>query len=142
MKKFVFLICNTPYVDRNFIWTAITRARDLKNVIYFHHCKDEIKRLEETRKIQYLKMKINYYNIQDMDDKRDFQCDLYIIVPWFTEVIKNTDICSLCGNSFYMVLYGDNNVMCNITADRILNEIPHHKENCHLLCQYCNRWKK
>ena len=64
--------CNTPYVDRNFIWTAITRARDLKNVLYFHHCKDEIKRLEETRKIQYIKMKINYYKIQDMDDKETF----------------------------------------------------------------------
>ena len=22
--------CNTPYVDRNFIWTAIARVRDLK----------------------------------------------------------------------------------------------------------------
>ena len=56
--------------------------------IYFHHCKDEIKRLEETRKIQYLKMKINYYKIQDMDAKREFIKESYIDVPWFTEAIK------------------------------------------------------
>lgn len=29
--------CNTPYVDREFIWTAITRARSLKNVQIFQH---------------------------------------------------------------------------------------------------------
>ena len=61
--------CNTPYVDRNFIYTAITRARDLKNGIYFHHSDDENKRLEEARKIQYLKLKLNYYNVQDLDAK-------------------------------------------------------------------------
>ena len=79
-------------------------------------------------------MKINYYKIQDMDAKRDFQRNLYIDVPWFTEAINNTDRCPLCGNSFYMVLDGDNNVMCNITCDRIQNESPHHKDNCLLLC--------
>ena len=44
--------CNTPYVDRNFIYTAVTRARELKNVTYFHHSDNEIKRLEESRKLQ------------------------------------------------------------------------------------------
>ena len=39
--------CNTPYVDRHFIWTAVPRARDLKKVIYFHHSDNEVKRLEE-----------------------------------------------------------------------------------------------
>ena len=130
--------CNTPYTDRNFVWTAITRARDLKKVIYFHHSDNEVKRLEESRKIQYLKMKINYYKIQDMDAKRDFIKESYIDVPWFTEAISNTDRCSLCGNSFYMVLDGDNNVMCNITCDRLDSNISHHQDNCHLMCQSCN----
>ena len=38
--------CNTPYVDRNFIWTAITRVRELNNIVYFEHASDQIKRLE------------------------------------------------------------------------------------------------
>ena len=80
-------------------------------------------------------MKINYYKIQDMDAEREFIKEYYIDVPCS---IKNTDRCSLCGNSFYMVLYGDNNVMCNITCDRLDNNISHHKDNCHLLCQDCN----
>ena len=87
-------------------------------------------------------MKINYYKIQDMDAKREFLRESYIDVPWFTEAISNTDRCPLCNCSFYMVLYGDNNVMCNITADRADNQISHHKDNCHLMCQDCNRWKK
>ena len=89
MKKICIFDCNTPYVDRNFIFTAVTRARDLKNVIYFHHSDNEVKRLEESRKIQYLKLKINYYKIQDMDAKRDIQRDLFIDVPWFTNAINN-----------------------------------------------------
>ena len=130
--------CNTPYVDKYFIWTAITRARDLKNVTYFHHSDNEIKRLEESRKLQYLKLKINYYKIQDMDAKRDITRDLYIDVSWFTEAINNTDRCSLCNCSYYMVLDENNTIMCNISVDRIQNESPHHKENCHLLCIECN----
>ena len=130
--------CNTPHVDHNFIWIAITRAGDLKNVIYFHHCKDQIKRLDETRKLQYLEIKINYYKIHDMDAKREFIKEYYIGVPWFTEAINNTDRCPLCGSSFYMVLDGDNNVMCNITCDRLDSNISHHKDNCHLMCQTCN----
>ena len=130
--------CNTPYVDKYFIWTAITRARDLKNVTYFHHSDNEIKRLEESRKLQYLKLKINYYKIQDMDAKRDITRDLYIDVSWFTEAINNTDRCSLCNCSYYMVLDENNTIMCNISVDRIQNESPHHKENCNLLCIECN----
>ena len=142
MKWFLFADCNTPYVDRNFIFTAVTRARDLKNVIYFHHSDDEVKRLEEARKIQYLKMKINYYKVQDLDAKRDISREQYIDVPWFSESINNADRCSLCGTSYYMVLDESNNIMCNISVDRLCNELSHHKDNCHLLCIECNRCKK
>ena len=41
--------CNTPYVDREFVWTAITRARELKNITFFEHSANEIKRLEESK---------------------------------------------------------------------------------------------
>ena len=73
-----------------------------------------------------------------MDAMREFIKEYYIDVPWFMEAINNTDRCPLCGSSFYMVLDGDNTVMCNITCDRLDSNISHHKDNCHLMCQTCN----
>ena len=48
--------CNTPYVDRNYVWTAITRVRDLDNITYFEHSELEVRRLEDSKLIQYLKL--------------------------------------------------------------------------------------
>ena len=42
--------CNTPYVSRNFIWTAITRVRELKNITVFEHCDMEVQQLTQSRK--------------------------------------------------------------------------------------------
>ena len=83
-------------------------------------------------------MKINYYKVQDLDAKRDIIREQYIDVPWFTEAINNADKCTLCGCGYYMVLDESNNIMCNISVDRLNNESPHHKDNCQLLCQSCN----
>ena len=41
--------CNTPYVDRNFVWTSITRVRDLKNITFFKHAPEEAQRLEDSK---------------------------------------------------------------------------------------------
>ena len=62
--------CNTPYVGRNFVWTAITRARDLNNVTHFEHPDDEVKVLEDSRLKQYFNLKINGYKKQDIEAKR------------------------------------------------------------------------
>ena len=53
--------CNTPYVDRHFVWTAITRARDLSKITVYEHGEDEVRRLEKARMLQYLKLKIDFY---------------------------------------------------------------------------------
>ena len=59
--KVTIFDCNTPYVDRNFVWTAITRVRDLNNVTYFEHPDNEVKSLEDSRLKQYFNLKINGY---------------------------------------------------------------------------------
>ena len=41
-----------------------------------------------------------------------------------------------------MVLDDHNNVLCNISVDRVCNDIGHEKENCQLLCIECNRSKR
>ena len=134
--------CNTPYTDRHFVWTAITRARSLDKIIYFHHSENEVKRLEESRKNQFLKLKIDFYKRQDMDAKRDILKDKYIDVAWFADAISQVDRCSLCGCKYYMVLDESNNIFCNISVDRLDNNGYHSKDNCHLLCIECNKSKK
>ena len=92
--------------------------------------------------LQYLKLKIDFYKKQDNDAKRAINKDKYIDLEWFTDQINNHERCSLCCNSYYMVLDDHNNVLCNITADRVCNDIGHEKENCQLLCIECNRSKR
>ena len=48
-EKITLFDCNLPYVDRNFIWSAILRVRDLNNIIYFEHSENEVKRMEVAR---------------------------------------------------------------------------------------------
>ena len=40
-EKITVFDCTLPYVNRNFVWTAITRIRDLNDVIYFEHGSNE-----------------------------------------------------------------------------------------------------
>ena len=132
------LDCNTPYVDRNFVWTAITRVRELDNITYYEHSPDEIQRLQESQIMQYLKLKIENYKKQDIDAKRNINVENYIDVNWLMNEIGKHDYCSLCNCQYYMVRDGNNDIRCNISVDRIDCEISHEKENCHLLCVECN----
>jgi len=54
---------NTPYVDRFYIWTAITRSTDLSQVTIFQHSENEIQ-LKDSKKKQYVKNKITEYKYQ------------------------------------------------------------------------------
>ena len=140
--KVTLFDCNTPYVDRNFVWTAITRVRELDNITYFEHPDDEIQRLENSRLLQYLKLKIDFYKKQDIDAKRSINKETYIDVEWFTDQINCHERCSLCNVNYYMVLDESNNVFCNISVDRVDNDGFHSKDNCQLLCIECNKSKR
>ena len=41
--------CNTPYVNRNWLYTAITRARDLSKVYVYIHNEKDIRTLESCK---------------------------------------------------------------------------------------------
>ena len=71
--------CNiSPYVDKIFIYTAITRVRDLKQVTIFKHSQYEIERKIISRYILYFKVKCDGYLEQDNKFKRPFLIDNYI----------------------------------------------------------------
>ena len=139
--KVTIFDCNTSYVDRNYIWTAITRVRDLSNITYFEHSELEVQRLCDSKLKQYLKFKIDNYKKQDYDAKRNICQEKYIDVDWLSNKINNNEYCPLCHCKYYTSLDEENNVRCNISVDRINCELPHEKQNCHLLCIECNRSK-
>ena len=140
--KVTIFDCNTPYVSKKFIWTAITRVRELDNITIFEHSEKEVQQLTKSRKDQYYKLKIENYKKQDIDAKRKIDDKEYISLEWMHEHISRETNCCLCNNDYYVVLNENNDVCCNITVDRMDNNISHLKSNCRLLCFDCNCRKK
>ena len=140
--KVTLFDCNTAYVDRNFVWTAITRVRDLKNITFFEHSPEEVQRLEDAKLRQFIKLKIDGNKRQDIDAKRKIEKDKYVDVQWFSQQVLANDRCPLCCCKYYIVTDEKNKIMCNISIDRIDNRIAHHRDNCHLMCIECNKSKR
>ena len=64
-NKITIFDCNTPYVDRYFIWTALTRSTDLNNVQIYKHSKEEVMSLKRSWVRLYFNQKIQGYKQQD-----------------------------------------------------------------------------
>ena len=131
--------CNiSPYVDKNFIYTAITRVRDLKQITIFKHSQYEIERKIISRYILYFKVECDGYLEQDNKFKRPFLIDNYINSDWFITEYEKNDKCKYCHEPLEYELV-DNNVYSNITANRINNMVGHEIDNCEICCIDCNR---
>ena len=141
--KITIFDTNTPYVNRKWIWTAITRASDLNNINIFIHSDNEIKNLTIRRLNQYFKLKIDGYISQDKKTNK-YNPDNYINLEWFKEVIENIDndtpfYCSKCHNKYELYLDYNNNVHSNISAERIDCSKGHNLDNIKLWCVDCNK---
>ena len=130
---------NTPYVNRKFIWTALTRATDLDNVTIYEHSSEEVKALASSKVEQYFKLKVEGYKAQDKKANREYDDEDYISAPWIKEQFLTCKACPTCRKLFERSLDAHNDVKTNITADRIDNKIAHVKNNCKLVCIECNR---
>jgi hypothetical protein len=130
---------NTPYVDRKFLWTAITRARKLDNVSVFIHPKEEIERLTQSRIRLYFNCKVSNYKQQDKKAKRELNNDDYVDEPWINdELLKNKYSCIFCKKHMELYIDEKSNVISNITVDRKDNNKSHTKQNSQLCCLNCN----
>ena len=65
-KKITIFGCITPYVDRYFIWTALTRTRNLKNVQVFQTFERRTNVSKKSWGKLHFTQKINCYKQQDM----------------------------------------------------------------------------
>jgi len=112
--------CN--FITKEWLWVAITRARDLNNVMFYTgkalHTESFVKSV--------LKRKVEGYLDQDMKAKR-FITNNFITV----DVLKSflTNKCYLCN---------ENLTLDNLTADRFDNDLCHSIDNCRPCCFTCN----
>jgi hypothetical protein len=140
-EKITLFDCNTCYVDRRFIWTAITRATKLDNIVIFEHNDTEIEQLIRSKMKQYILMKCENYKNKDQKADRTIDKKVpYVSGEWFgREMDKCKGVCACCKKTYELTLNENNRVISNITADRIDNALPHYESNVRLRCLECNR---
>ena len=121
-------------VSREWIWCAMTRARDLNKVYFFKNdkCNEE---MERGLVIEYFKNKIEGYKHQDRKGKREIDEENYIDLKWCVDNFKNG--CGKCGVRFDFDKF-NGKMSSNFTAQRLENSIGHTKDNCVSWCRYCN----
>ena len=134
---------NLPYVSKEHIWVAITRASTLKNVQIFIHSKQETERYNISKFTQYFESKINGYKQQDKIAGRKITDEEYATVGFIEKLIdQNNAKCCYCSVPLELYIDFDNSVKSDITLDRIDNSKAHFKSNCRLSCLLCNVSKK
>ena len=137
-EKITIFDSNTPYVNRKYLWTAITRVTKLEDVSIFIHSDNDIKALTQSRLKLYLNEKVSSYKSQDKKAKREYDNDKYITVEWIHDEIDKLKHCPFCKKHYELYLNEYNNVISNITVDRIDNKQGHIISNCQLCCHHCN----
>ena len=136
---------NICYTNRNWIWTSITRARDLSKLNIFVHSESSILNLVESKIKQYFKFKIDGYIQQDKKTKR-YNPVNYIDVEWFSNRLDMIYLdgstfkkqCPDCNLPFELFFNENNDILSNISADRKDNNLGHNKSNIRLCCVKCN----
>ena len=95
--------------------------------------------LTEAKIKQYFNMKINNYKKQDEKASRIIT-DNFIDVNWINNEFVKNKICGYkeCQNNLTVEIDEYNNIVSNISVDRINNKISHLKNNCCLMCIHCN----
>jgi hypothetical protein len=142
-EKMSIFDLNIPYVSKEHIYVAITRARSLKNLQIFIHPEKEVSSYTASRIRQYFSFKIQNYKRQDEKAKREFKVDEYIDEEFiFSQQKKTNNKCSYCLKDLELFIDNDNTVKTNLTIDRVDNKLAHLKNNCKICCLICNVSKK
>lgn len=127
---------NTPYVSREWVYTALTRITDFNNMRIFWHSDESILSLENSKVQQYIKFKIaNYSRI----DKERFTDNIFETISYkqTEELLNKYPSCVSCDSKFYFILH-NGDINSNFTLDRIDNTHAHTVNNVRCLCTKCN----
>ncbi len=114
-------------MNRKWIYTAVTRATELKNVVFFNGASEE---LDEVTLNNYLTKKVENYEKQDLNHGRGITDD-FVTPSWLKSQFGK--VCSDCGDCFRFDIK-NGRVESNLTADRVDNSECHHLNNIVPLC--------
>eukprot|EP00438_Fugacium_kawagutii_P021104 Skav205927 [mRNA] locus=scaffold123:1068999:1070066:+ [translate_table: standard] len=121
-------------VTREWLWCAITRARDFNKVYFFQNEKaDDV--MFKNLVMNYFKDKCEKYKLQDKAKNREVDEENYVDEKWVLKHFKGC--CCNCGIKFYLDSRGGK-LTTNFTAQRIDNEFGHSVDNCEPWCYQCN----
>ena len=134
-EPYTIVDANTAYTDRRWIYTAVTRCRNLNQITIYEHSKRERDILTQCRMKQYFELKIENYINQDITAGRikrgknnELLYDSRPITDYIDyEFIENSEFkCYICNEIFDIELI-DSNVRSNLTVDRISSSYYHSK---------------
>jgi len=120
--------------NRKWIYTAVTRATELKNVVFYSGPVNEV---DEGVLDKYLDKKVENYKKQDREHGREIPSD-FVTRDWLKAQFGK--VCSDCGDCLRFDIQGGR-VESNLTADRLDNDEAHHLNNIVPLCVSCNQRK-
>ena len=120
--------------SRKWLYTAVTRATELNNVVFFSAPTQEA---DHAILDKYLDKKVDNYKKQDRDHNRQITPN-FVTRDWLKAQFGK--VCSDCGDCFRYDIKGGK-VEANLTADRIDNSECHHLNNIVPLCITCNQRK-
>lgn len=125
----------SPFITNKWLWTALTRNRDLDKVYYFH---EELTIEDKQEILSEINKKINSYKLQDNNAEREFDDKLYCNANWvFTQAKNQNYHCYHCQEHFSLKL-DKKAKLTNYTIDRLDNSMAHIKSNCVLAHLSCN----
>lgn len=120
---------NHPYVTKQWVYTAVTRARELSKVYIFDGQIDEIKVKERWRKVVYRKIKDHTVSCIGKDH---YLLEEYVTVRDVMKDLEESCCCRRCGHE--LQLDGNRQLVLN----RIDNNLGLLKNNFELMCFICN----
>jgi hypothetical protein len=120
------------YTDREWIYTAVSRADNWKNIYFYDYVEPE---LNHNLIIAYFNGKISGYKSQDNAAGRLISKEFYVTAEKLESFANRK--CFNCRTHLYLD-FKDGNTITNITADRIDNDIAHQLDNIRPCCRSCN----
>jgi hypothetical protein len=126
------------FVNRKWLYTAVTRATALNNVLFYSGRTASHTIQDERMLDRYLIAKVAHYRKQDRDAGRKLRPETYITPEWLKAQYGKS--CSGCGDCLTFEIKS-NQVVSNLTADRFDNGLDHSIDNILPLCCSCNQRK-
>ena len=127
----------SKWVTRKWIYTAVTRARELNNVA-FKEYREQANPKDEADLNRYLRDKVSGNMQQDRIAGRHVNKETYITAEWLRNCIGRPCHNS-CGDCLTYERNDQGRIVSNITAQRLDNDLGHELENVVPMCMECNR---